>query len=134
MGESMTGLKRSHMCGEVHENLIGQSVTVMGWVQRRRNLGSLIFIDLRDRSGLLQIVFDENSVGADGFAKAETLRSEYVIAVVGKIQKRSAAVNENLKTGDIEVIAESLRILSESDTPPFHIEENSQTKDLLDIR
>ena len=106
----------------------------MGWVQRRRNLGSLIFIDLRDRSGLLQIVFDENSVGSDGFAKAETLRSEYVIAVVGKIQKRSAAVNENLKTGDIEVIAESLRILSESDTPPFHIEENSQTKDEIRLK
>ena len=102
----MQGLHRSHRCTEVSSADIGSTVTVMGWVQRRRNLGSLIFIDLRDRSGLLQIVFDENSVGADGFAKAETLRSEYVIAVVGKIQKRSAAVNENLKTGDIEVIAE----------------------------
>ena len=134
MAESMRGLKRSHRCTEVSNADIGSTVTVMGWVQRRRNLGSLIFIDLRDRSGLLQIVFDENSVGADGFAKAETLRSEYVIAVVGKIQKRSAAVNENLKTGDIEVIAESLRILSESDTPPFHIEENSQTKDEIRLK
>ena len=134
MAESMRGLKRSHRCTEVSSADIGSTVTVMGWVQRRRNLGSLIFIDLRDRSGLLQIVFDENSVGADGFAKAETLRSEYVIAVVGKIQKRSAAVNENLKTGDIEVIAESLRILSESDTPPFHIEENSQTKDEIRLK
>lgn len=134
MAESMRGLKRSHRCTEVSSTDIGSTVTVMGWVQRRRNLGSLIFIDLRDRSGLLQIVFDENSVGADGFAKAETLRSEYVIAVVGKIQKRSAAVNENLKTGDIEVIAESLRILSESDTPPFHIEENSQTKDEIRLK
>lgn len=104
----------------------------MGWVQKRRNLGSLIFIDLRDRSGLLQIVFDEESVGAEGFAKAGTLRSEYVVAVEGTVQKRSAAVNENLKTGDIEVIATSLRILSESQTPPFAIEENSQTKE--DIR
>ena len=134
MAESMRGLKRSHRCTEVSSADIGSTVTVMGWVQRRRNLGSLIFIDLRDRSGLLQIVFDENSVGTDGFAKAETLRSEYVIAVVGKIQKRSAAVNENLKTGDIEVIAESLRILSESDTPPFHIEENSQTKDEIRLK
>lgn len=134
MAESMCGLKRSHRCTEVSSADIGSTVTVMGWVQRRRNLGSLIFIDLRDRSGLLQIVFDENSVGTDGFAKAETLRSEYVIAVVGKIQKRSAAVNENLKTGDIEVIAESLRILSESDTPPFHIEENSQTKDEIRLK
>lgn len=90
------------------------------------------FIDLRDRSGLLQIVFDEESVGAEGFAKAGTLRSEYVVAVEGTVQKRSAAVNENLKTGDIEVIATSLRILSESQTPPFAIEENSQTKE--DIR
>lgn len=128
----MRGLKRSHRCTEVSAAETGRKVTVMGWVQRRRNLGSLIFIDLRDRSGLLQIVFDENSVGAEGFAKAGTLRNEYVVAVEGTVQKRSAAVNENLKTGDIEVIAESIRILSESDTPPFPIEENSQTRD--DIR
>ncbi len=134
MAESMRGLKRSHRCTEVSTSNIGEKVTVMGWVQRRRNLGSLIFIDLRDRSGLLQIVFDETRVGTDGFAKAGTLRSEYVIAVEGTIQKRTAAVNENLKTGDIEVIAESLRILSESDTPPFPIEENSQTKDDLRLK
>ncbi|MCC8029770.1 MAG: aspartate--tRNA ligase [Lachnospiraceae bacterium] len=132
MAESMRGLKRSHRCTEVSAAETGRKVTVMGWVQRRRNLGSLIFIDLRDRSDLLQIVFDENSVGAEGFAKAGTLRNEYVVAVEGTVQKRSAAVNENLKTGDIEVIAESIRILSESDTPPFPIEENSQTRD--DIR
>ncbi len=132
MAESMRGLKRSHRCTEVSASDIGTKVTVMGWVQRRRNLGSLIFIDLRDRSGLLQIVFDENSVGAEGFAKAGTLRNEFVVAVEGTIQKRSAAVNENLKTGDIEVIAETIRILSESDTPPFPIEENSQTRD--DVR
>ena len=106
----------------------------MGWVQKRRNLGSLIFIDLRDRSGILQLVFDEPKVGSEGFAKAGTLRSEFVIAVEGTVQKRSAAVNENLKTGDIEVIAESIRILSESQTPPFQIEENSQTKDEIRLK
>lgn len=134
MGESMQGLKRSHRCTEVADEMVGQNVTVMGWVQKRRNLGSLIFVDLRDRSGILQIVFDENSVGSAGFEKAGTLRSEYVIAVVGTVQKRSAAVNENLKTGAIEVIATDLRILSEAETPPFQIEENSQTKDEVRLK
>lgn len=134
MGESMQGLHRTHRCTEVSNQNIGQAVTVMGWVQKRRNLGSLIFIDLRDRSGLLQIVFDEDNVGAQGFEKAGTLRNEYVVAVTGMVQKRSAAVNDNLKTGDIEVIADSLRILSEAETPPFPIEENSQTKDELRLK
>ncbi len=134
MAESMRGMKRSHRCTEVSAANIGQTVTVMGWVQKRRNLGSLIFIDLRDRSGILQIVFDENSVGAEGFAKAGTLRSEYVVAVTGTVQKRSAAVNEALKTGDIEVIATDIRVLSESLTPPFQIEENSQTKDEIRLK
>ena len=106
----------------------------MGWVQKRRNLGSLIFIDLRDRSGILQLVFDEPQIGAAGFEKAEALRSEYVIAVTGVVQKRTAAVNENLKTGDIEVIAKELRILSESETPPFQIEENSKTNDEIRLK
>ena len=134
MSESMQGLHRTHRCTEVSSANIGQKVTVMGWVQKRRNLGSLIFIDLRDRSGILQLVFDEPKVGSEGFAKAGTLRSEFVIAVEGTVQKRSAAVNENLKTGDIEVIAESIRILSESQTPPFQIEENSQTKDEIRLK
>lgn len=134
MAESMQGLKRTHRCTEVSNQNIGELVTVMGWVQKRRNLGSLIFIDLRDRSGLLQIVFDEESVGKEGFETAGTLRSEYVVAVVGTIQKRTAAVNENLQTGDIEVIATQLRVLSESETPPFPIEENSQTKDELRLK
>ena len=134
MAESIRGMKRSHRCTEVSAANIGQTVTVMGWVQKRRNLGSLIFIDLRDRSGILQIVFDENSVGADGFTKAGTLRSEFVIAVTGTVQKRSAAVNEALKTGDIEVIATDIRVLSESQTPPFQIEENSQTKDEIRLK
>jgi len=130
----MQGLHRTHRCTEVSSQNIGETVTVMGWVQKRRNLGSLIFIDLRDRSGLLQIVFDEDIVGTQGFEKAGTLRSEYVVAVTGTIQKRSAAVNEHLKTGDIEVIAENLRILSEAETPPFPIEENIQTKDELRLK
>lgn len=134
MAESMKGLHRSHRCTEVSNANIGETVTVMGWVQKRRNLGSLIFIDLRDRSGILQIVFDEPKVGSEGFAKAGTLRSEFVVAVTGTVEKRTAAVNENLKTGDIEVIASDIRILSESETPPFPIEENSQTKEDLRLR
>ena len=134
MAESMKGLHRSHRCTEVSNQNIGETVTVMGWVQKRRNLGSLIFIDLRGRSGILQIVFNEESVGKEGYEKAERLRSEYVIAVTGKVEKRSAAVNESLKTGDIEVIATDIRILSEAETPPFQIEENSQTKDEVRLK
>ncbi|MEG1362099.1 MAG: aspartate--tRNA ligase, partial [Lachnospiraceae bacterium] len=134
MAETMKGLKRTHRCTEVTNQIIGETVTVMGWVQKRRNLGSLIFVDLRDRSGLLQIVFDEENVGQEGFYKAGDLRSEYVIAIVGKVQKRSAAVNENLATGDIEITALELRVLSEADTPPFPIEENSQTKEELRLK
>ena len=134
MAESMQGLHRSHRCTEVSNQNIGETVTVMGWVQKRRNLGSLIFIDLRDRSGILQLVFNEESVGKEGYEKAERLRSEYVIAVTGKVEKRSAAVNESLKTGDIEVIATDIRILSEAETPPFQIEEKSQTKDEVRLK
>ena len=134
MAESMKGLHRTHRCAEISSQNIGETVTVMGWVQKRRNLGSLIFIDLRDRSGLLQVVFDEPKVGSEGFAKAGTLRSEFVVAVTGSVEKRAAAVNENLKTGDIEVIASDIRVLSESETPPFPIEENSQTKEDLRLR
>ena len=134
MAESMKGLHRSHRCTEVSNQNIGETVTVMGWVQKRRNLGSLIFIDLRDRSGILQLVFNEESVGKEGYENAERLRSEYVIAVTGKVEKRSAAVNESLKTGDIEVIATDIRILSEAETPPFQIEENSQTKDEVRLK
>ena len=134
MAESMKGLHRSHRCTEVSNQNIGETVTVMGWVQKRRNLGSLIVIDLRDRSGILQLVFNEESVGKEGYEKAERLRSEYVIAVTGKVEKRSAAVNESLKTGDIEVIATDIRILSEAETPPFQIEENSQTKDEVRLK
>ncbi len=134
MGESMQGLHRTHRCTEVSNKNIGETVTVMGWVQKRRNLGSLIFVDLRDRSGLLQILFDENTIGAEGFAKAGTLRSEFVIAVVGTVNKRSAAVNENMATGDIEIAATELRVLSEAQTPPFAIEENSQTREEVRLK
>ena len=134
MAESMKGLHRSHRCTEVSNKNIGEEVTVMGWVQKRRNLGSLIFIDLRDRSGLLQIVFDENDVMKEGFEKAETLRSEFVIAVKGLVTKRGGAVNENLATGDIEIRATELRILSEALTPPFPIEDGITTKDDLRLK
>ena len=134
MAESMRGMKRSHRCTEVSKANIGEIVTVMGWVQKRRNLGNLIFIDLRDRSGILQIVFDSNDVSEVGMEKAATLRSEFVVAVTGKVIARAGAVNENLATGDIEVQAHELRILSESETPPFPIEENIQTKDELRLK
>lgn len=134
MAESMQGLHRSHRCTEVNNTMIGEEVTLMGWVQKRRNLGSLIFVDLRDRSGMMQVVFDEPVIGSEGFAKAGTLRSEYVVAIVGKVQKRSAAVNENLKTGDIEVFATELRVLSEAQTPPFPIESGIQTKEELRLK
>lgn len=134
MAESMQGLKRSHRCTELSNKNIGETVTVMGWVGKRRNLGSLIFVDLRDRSGILQIVFDENDVKAEGFAKAETLRNEFVIAVEGMVQKRGGAINENLETGDIEIRATSLRILSESLTPPFPVEDGVTVKDELRLK
>lgn len=134
MAESMLGLKRSHRCTEVTTANIGQEVTVMGWVQKSRNKGGIIFVDLRDRSGILQIIFEESDCGAENFAKAEKLRSEYVIAVTGRVEARSGAVNENLATGAIEVRANSLRILSESETPPFPIEENSKTKEELRLK
>ena len=113
MAETMKGLKRSHRCTEVSKADCGSTVTVMGWVQKRRNLGSLIFVDLRDRSGLLQVIFDEKDIGTAGFEKAGTLRSEFVIAVVGRVEMREGSVNENLKTGEIELRATELRILSE---------------------
>ena len=134
MADAMKGLKRTHRCTEVSKADVGSTVTVMGWVQKRRNLGSLIFVDLRDRSGLLQIIFDEKEVGTAGFEKAGTLRSEFVIAVVGEVQLREGAVNESMKTGEIEIRAKELRILSEAETPPFPIEENSQTKEELRLK
>ncbi len=134
MAESMKGLHRSHRCTEVSNENIGQEVTVMGWVQKRRNLGSLIFIDLRDRSGILQLVFDDSTSDAEVLKKANELRSEYVIAATGIVRKRDGAVNNDLKTGDIEIDVKTLRILSESETPPFPIEEDSNTKEELRLK
>ncbi|MDD6401140.1 MAG: aspartate--tRNA ligase [Lachnospiraceae bacterium] len=134
MAESMLGLKRSHRCTEVNNSMIGNEVTVMGWVQKSRNKGGIIFVDLRDRSGILQVIFEEANCGAESFAKAEKLRSEFVVAIVGKVAKRGGAINENLATGDIEVIASDIRILAEADTPPFPIEENSKTKEELRLK
>lgn len=135
MSESMQGLKRTNKCTEVSAKNIDEKVTVMGWVQKRRDLGGLIFIDLRDRTGLLQVVFDASTIGDEGFKKAEKLRSEFVIAVEGIIESRSEeTINPNLETGDIEVRANTLRILSEAETPPFQIEENSNVKEDLRLK
>lgn len=134
MAEAMKGLHRSHRCTEVSGKNIGETVTVMGWVQKSRNKGGIIFVDVRDRSGLLQIIFEEEDAGSENFAKAEKLRTEFVIAVVGKVEARSGAVNENLTTGGIEIRATELRILSEAETPPFQIEEASKTKEELRLK
>ena len=134
MAESMRGMKRSHRCTEVSSANIGEKVTVMGWVQKSRNKGGIIFVDLRDRSGILQVIFEESQCGAECFEKAGKLRSEFVAAIEGTVCKRAGAVNENLATGDIEVVASSLRILSEAETPPFPIEENSKTKEEIRLK
>ena len=134
MAESMKGLKRTHRCGELSAANVGETVTVMGWVAKQRNKGGIIFVDLRDRSGILQIIFEEGDVGEEGFAKAGRLRSEFVAAVVGRVERRAGAVNENLATGEIEVRAQSVRILSEALTPPFPIEEDSKTKEELRLK
>lgn len=134
MSESMKGLRRTHRCTELSKANIGEEVTVMGWVQKNRVKGGIIFVDLRDRSGILQIIFEETGCGTESFEKAERLRSEFVIAVEGKVEARSGAVNGNLKTGEIEIRAKSIRILSESETPPFPIEINSKTKEELRLK
>ena len=135
MGEAMTGLKRSHMCCDVSEELIGSEVTVMGWVQRRRDLGQLIFIALRDRTGLVQAVVDGNNSAPELFKKAESVRSEYVLAIRGKVAPRTEGnVNKNMKTGAIEIIADELRILSESETTPFQVEDEITVKDDLRLK
>ncbi len=134
MAESMKGLKRSHRCAELKKADIGKTVTVMGWVQKNRNKGGIVFVDLRDRSGILQLIFENGSVSEEDFEKAGRLRSEFVIAAVGMVEARSGAVNENLATGEIEVRVKELRVLSESDTPPFPIEENSKTKEELRLK
>ena len=134
MGESMKGLKRTCRCAEVTTADIGKTVTLMGWVQKARNKGGIIFVDLRDRSGIMQLIFENGSIDEEGFEKAARLRSEFVIAVTGVVEKRSGAVNPNLKTGEMEVRANSLRILSESETPPFPVEEDSKTREEVRLK
>ena len=134
MAESMKGLKRSHRCTEVSCADIGREVTVMGWVQKSRNKGSIIFVDLRDRSGLLQIIFEEGKISDEYFEKAAKLKSEFVIAVVGNVEERAGGVNKNMATGDIEIRARQLRVLSESLTPPFPVEEGIKTKEELRLK
>ncbi len=134
MAESMKGMKRTCRCAELNEKNIGEEVTIMGWVQKQRNKGGIIFVDVRDRSGILQVIFEDGKVDDEYFSKAEKLRSEFVIAVKGKVAARSGAVNPNLATGSIEVIGEQLRILSESETPPFPIEADSKTKEDLRLK
>ena len=134
MAESMKGMKRTHRCTELTSQNIGEIVTIMGWVQKQRNKGGLVFVDLRDRSGLLQIIFEESDIASEMFEKAGKLRSEYVIAVTGTVEKRSGAANDSLETGDIEIRALELRVLSEAETPPFPIEENSKTKEELRLK
>ena len=134
MSESMEGLSRSCRCAEVSVEDIGKKVTLMGWVQKRRNLGTIIFVDMRDRSGLVQVLFDETKLDKDIFEKAYSLRNEFVIAVTGEVAKRSGDINESLKTGEIEILAEDLRILSEADTPPFPIEPGIDTKEEVRLK
>ena len=134
MAESMKGLKRSHRCAEVTKADIGSTVTLMGWVQKSRNKGGIVFVDLRDRSGIMQVIFENGEIDQEVFEKAGKLRSEFVIAVVGRVEARSGAVNPNLATGEIEVRARELRILSEAQTPPFPIEENSKTREEVRLK
>lgn len=134
MAESMSGLHRTCRCAELSKADVGREVTVMGWVQKQRNKGGIIFVDMRDRSGLLQVIFEESECGSESFAKAEKMRSEFVIAVTGKVCAREGGINKNLATGEIEVRALSVRVLSESETPPFPIEEDSKTKEELRLK
>ena len=133
MAESMKGLHRTHRCAEVVGAGEGAFVTVMGWVQRSRNKGGIIFTDLRDRSGILQIVFEEDKCGSAVFERAAGLRAEYCIAVEGTLEKREAP-NKQIATGEYEVVAKTLRILSESEVPPFPIEENTKTREELRLK
>ena len=134
MAESMQGLKRTHRCGELSAANVGETVTIMGWVQKNRNKGGLVFIDVRDRSGIIQVVCEEGKTDAALLEKAASLRSEYVVAIVGEVAKRSGAVNEKIATGEIEVLPSELRILSESLTPPFQLEENCKTKEEVRLK
>ena len=130
--DSMQGIKRTHYCGDLRQTDIGKTVTVCGWVQKQRDLGALIFVDLRDRTGILQLAFTE-STDREVFQKAFTLRSEYVVAATGVVRER-AAKNPELPTGDVELEVQALSVLAKSETPPFEIVENSQTSELTRLK
>ena len=132
MAEFMTGLKRTNYCGELRAENIGQTVTVTGWTQRQRDLGQLIFIDLRDRTGIVQLAFDDNT-DREVFDKAFTVRSEFVLAAVGVVRERSSK-NKDIPTGDIEIEVKELRILGESETPPFEIVDDCKTAELTRLK
>ena len=134
MAESLKGLKRTCRCAELTVDDIGKEVTVMGWVQKSRNKGGLVFTDMRDRSGILQVIFEEDICGSEVFEKAGTLHSEYCIAVTGKVRSRGKDVNKELKTGAIEIEAKALRILSESAPLPFPIESETKTREELRLK
>lgn len=119
----MTKWKRTHSCGNINSSLVGQSITLNGWVNKRRDLGGLIFVDLRDRSGLVQTVFSPEVLAEDQFTLAERLRTEYVISLTGTVQQRpSGQINPQIPTGEIEIYVTELQILSEAKTPPFPID------------
>ena len=134
MAESMQGLKRTHRCGELTAAEVGETVTIMGWVQKNRNKGGLVFVDVRDRSGIIQVVCEEGKTDPALLEKAAGLRSEYVVAFVGKVARRSGAVNDKIATGEIEILPTELRILSESLTPPFPVEEDSKTREEVRLK
>lgn len=134
MAESMQGLKRTHRAAELVGVPVGSEVTVMGWAAKVRNKGSLIFLDIRDRSGIVQAVFDSNTTAPDLMEKAARIRSEYVVALRAVVRTRAGAANENIATGQIELEPVELRILSESDTLPFPVEENTKTREDLRLQ
>ncbi|MFY9284978.1 MAG: aspartate--tRNA ligase [Tissierellaceae bacterium] len=132
MGESMGKLRRTNMCGELRATDEGKEVVLMGWVQRERNLGSIIFVDLRDTTGITQIVFDD-TISEDVFEKAERIRSEYVLAVKGHVRIRQS-VNPDIPTGEIEVVAEELKILDEAETPPIYIKDDDNVSESMRLK
>lgn len=135
MAEFLGDLKRTDYCGKVGESQVGKKLVVTGWAAKRRDLGGLIFVDLRDRSGILQVVFDASIAGEEVFDKAESIRSEYVLAIEGTLRLRDeAAVNPKIATGKVELVAKTLKILSDADTPPFAIEDNSATNEAVRLK
>ena len=127
MADYLGGWKRSHMCGTLTSANLNEEVTLMGWVQRARNLGKLIFVDLRDREGIVQVVFDEDLCGSQAFALAKSLSREYVLAVRGKVNMRGeGVVNHKMKTGEIEVAVREAKLLNQSETPPIYIEDDAK--------